>query len=56
MFINFFYFYCADADFGPFFVKFSTCFPFTAKIRINGNERAKRTKRQAAKAGIGLRR
>ena len=23
-FINFFYFYCVDADFGPFFVKFST--------------------------------
>src|ERR1700747_2957909 len=23
-FINFFYFYCVDADFGPFFVKFGT--------------------------------
>jgi hypothetical protein len=23
-FINFFYFYCVDADFGPFFIKFST--------------------------------
>ncbi len=23
-FINFFYFYCVDADFGPFFLKFST--------------------------------
>src|SRR5712691_10498839 len=29
-FINFFYFYCVDAGFGPFFLKFSTCFPFTA--------------------------
>src|SRR5664280_2848837 len=28
-FINFFYFYCVDADFGPFFIKFSTYFPFT---------------------------
>src|SRR5215213_3204076 len=48
-FINFFYFYCVDADFGPFFVKFSTYFPYTAKLCINGNEWAKR---QAAKAGI----
>jgi len=50
-FINFFYFYCVDADFGPFFVKFSTYFPYTAKLCINGNEWAKR---QAAKAGIGF--
>jgi hypothetical protein len=50
-FINFFYVYCVDADFGPFFIKFSTYFPFTAKLCINGNEWAKR---QAAKAGIGF--
>jgi len=50
-FINFFYFYCVDADFGPFFLKFSTYFPYTAKLCINGNEWAKR---QAANAGIGL--
>src|SRR3954449_3148567 len=50
-FINFFYFYCVDADFGPFFLKFSTYFPYTAKLCINGNEWAKR---QAAKAGIGF--
>src|SRR3954465_13908261 len=49
-FINFFYFYCVDADFGPFFLKFSTYFPSPAKLCINGNEWAKR---QAAKAGIG---
>ncbi len=49
-FINFFYFYCVDADFGPFFLKFSSYFPYTAKLCINGNEWAKR---QAAKAGIG---
>ncbi|MGH3950360.1 MAG: hypothetical protein ACRDSE_14775 [Pseudonocardiaceae bacterium] len=48
-FINFFYFYCVDADFGPFFLKFSTYFPYTAKLCVNGNEWAKR---QAAKAGI----
>jgi hypothetical protein len=50
-FINFFYFYCVDADFGPFFIKFSTYFPFTAKLCVNGNEWAKR---QAVKAGIGF--
>ena len=50
-FINYFYFYCLDEDFGPFFLKFSTYFPYTAKLCINGNEWAKR---QAAKAGIGF--
>jgi hypothetical protein len=50
-FINFFYFYCVDADFGPFFLKFGTYFPYTAKLCINGNEWAKR---QAAKARIGF--
>ena len=50
-FINFFYFYCVDADFGPFFLKYSTYFPYTAKLCINGNEWAKR---QATKAGIGF--
>ena len=50
-FINHFYFYCLDADFGPFFIKFGTYFPFTAKVCINGNEWAKR---QAARAGISF--
>jgi hypothetical protein len=50
-FINYFYFYCVDEDFGPFFVKFSTYFPYTGKLCINGHEWAKR---QAAKAGIGF--
>ncbi|WP_244949083.1 chromosomal replication initiator protein DnaA [Mycolicibacterium doricum] len=50
-FINYFYFYCVDEDFGPFFIKFGTYFPYTAKLCINGNEWAKR---QAAKAGIGF--
>ena len=42
---------CVDEDFGPFFIKFGTYFPYTAKLCINGNEWAKR---QAAKAGIGF--
>jgi hypothetical protein len=50
-FINYFYFYCLDEDFGPFFLKFGTYFPYTGKLCINGNEYAKR---QAAKAGIGF--
>ena len=50
-FINFFYFYCVDADFGPFFLKFSTCFPFTAKLCVNGSGWARR---QAAKTGIAF--
>jgi hypothetical protein len=49
--INHFYFYCVDADFGPFFLKFATYFPYTAKLCINGHEWAKR---QVAKAGIGF--
>jgi hypothetical protein len=49
--VNHFYFYCLDEDFGPFFIKFGTYFPYTAKLCINGNEWAKR---QAARAGIGF--
>jgi hypothetical protein len=49
--VNHFYVYCYDDDFGPFFIKFCSYFPFTAKLCINGNEWAKR---QAAKAGIGF--
>lgn len=33
-FINYFYVYCVDGDFGPFFIKFSTYFPFTAKLWV----------------------
>src|SRR5271169_5517499 len=49
--VNQFYFYCVDDDFGPFFLKFCSYFPFNAKLCLNGNEWAKR---QAAKAGIGF--
>ena len=49
--VNHFYFYCLDAGFGPFFLKFCSYFPYNAKLCINGNEWAKR---QAAKAGIGF--
>jgi hypothetical protein len=49
--INQYYFYCVDEDFGPVCVKFSSYFPYTGRLIINGNEYAKR---QAAKAGIGF--
>ena len=49
--VNQYYFYCVDEDFGPFFIKFCSYFPFNAKLCINGNEWAKR---QAAKAGISF--
>jgi hypothetical protein len=48
--VNHFYFYAVDDDFGPFFLKFCSYFPYTARLCINGNEYAKR---QATKAGIG---
>jgi hypothetical protein len=49
--VNHYYFYGVDDDFGPFFIKFCSYFPYTARLCINGHEYAKR---QAAKAGIGF--
>ena len=49
--VNHFYFYGFDDYFGPFFLKFCSYFPYTARLCCNGNEYAKR---QAAKAGIGF--
>jgi hypothetical protein len=49
--INQFYFYCVDADFGPFFLKFSSYFPYTGKLCVNGHHWAQR---QSAKAGVGF--
>lgn len=48
--VNQFYVYAVDADFGPFFLKFCSYFPYNAKLCLNGHEWAKR---QATKAGIG---
>ena len=49
--VNQFYIYCVDRDFGPFFLKFSTYFPYNAKLCLNGHEFAKR---QLAQKGIGF--
>src|SRR5579863_6318347 len=49
--VNQFYIYCMDRDFGPFFLKFSSYFPCTARLCINGHEYAKR---QLAKKNISF--
>ena len=50
-FVNHFYIYAVDADFGPLFLKFCSYFPYNAKLCINGHEWAKK---QVAQAGIGF--
>jgi hypothetical protein len=47
--VNQYYFYGIDVDFGPFFFKFSSYFPYTAKFCLNGHEYLKC---QLAQAGI----
>ena len=49
--VNHFYFYGLDEDFGPFFLKVCTDFPYNAKLCINSHEYAKR---QLAKEGIAF--
>jgi hypothetical protein len=34
--VNHYYIYAVDRDFGPFFLKFCTYFPFSAKLCLNG--------------------
>lgn len=40
--VNHYYFYCVDKDFGPFFIKFCSYFPYTGRLCLNGNEYLKR--------------
>ncbi len=49
--VNVYYFYCVDEDFGPFFIKFCSYFPYTAKLCLNGHEYLKR---QLARRGIAF--
>src|SRR5712664_1648635 len=49
--VNHYYFYCVDEDFGPFFLKFCSYFPYNAKLCINGHEHLKR---QLAKRGVAF--
>lgn len=39
--VNHYYWYCLDRDFGPFFLKFASYFPYNAKLCLNGHEYAK---------------
>jgi hypothetical protein len=47
--ITHFYFYGVDRDFGPFFLKLGTYFPYTGKLCLNGHEYVKR---QLTRVGI----
>ncbi|MGH3873264.1 MAG: hypothetical protein ACRDSR_17425, partial [Pseudonocardiaceae bacterium] len=49
--VNHFYVYAVDGDFGPFFLKFCSYFPYNARLCVNGHEWAKR---QAEKEEVGF--
>jgi hypothetical protein len=49
--VNQFYVHCVDQDFGAFFLKFSSYFPYGARLLVNGHHYAQA---QAARAGIGF--
>ena len=49
--VNQFYVHCVDEDFGAFFVKFSSYFPYSGRLLVNGHHYAQA---QAVKAGIGF--
>lgn len=49
--VNHYYFYGLDDDFGLFFIKLCSYFPYNGKVLINGHHFAQR---QAAKAQIGF--
>jgi len=51
LFVTYYYFYILDADFGLFFIKVCTYFPFDVKVCFNGHEWAKQQLRQE---GIGF--
>lgn len=50
-YVNYYYFYCLDADCGPFFLKLCSYFPYNGKLCLNGHEYLKR---QLAKEGIAF--
>lgn len=49
--VNQYYIYAVDRDFGLFFLKFSSYFPYNGRLCINGHEYAKR---QLQQRGIGF--
>lgn len=49
--VNQYYFYLVDEEFGPAFIKFSSYFPYTGRVCVNGHEYVKR---QLAREGIAF--
>jgi hypothetical protein len=49
--VNHYYIYAVDRNFGPFFLKFCSYFPFNAKLCLNGHQYVKR---QLAQEGIAF--
>ena len=49
--VNHYYVYAVDEDFGPFFLKFCSYFPYNAKLCINGHEYLKC---QLARRGVAF--
>ena len=49
--VNHYYIYAVDRDFGPFFLRVCSYFPYTAKLCLNGHEYVKR---QLAQRGIAF--
>ncbi|HEV7403493.1 MAG TPA: hypothetical protein VGO11_11220 [Chthoniobacteraceae bacterium] len=49
--VNHYYFYAVDKDFGPFFLKFCSYFPYPAKLCLNGHEYLKQ---QLTQRGIAF--
>ena len=47
--VNQYYFYCVDREFGPFFLKLGSYFPYNGKVCLNGHEYLKR---QLSREGI----
>ena len=51
VFVNYYYFYLQDDDFGPAFIKICSYVPFPIKVYVNGHEWAKR---QLEKQGVAF--
>ncbi len=49
--VNHYYVYAVDRDFGPFFLKFCSYFPYNAKLCLNGHEYLKRVPQAATGPG-----
>src|SRR5438093_992131 len=46
VYVNYYYFYLQDEDFGPAFIKVCSYAPFSLKVYVNGHEWAKQQLRR----------